>query len=107
MDSSPKVASSSSYSLGSGRGDSLKNPARVKNISVLYILIDVQKPLRSQTVGAFVLPAAFVVKPAPLYHIVEILVKCKSLTVLTLNRNKPVKLQPPRTQTQKSPLKAI
>ena len=71
MDSSPKVASSSSYSLGSGRGDSLKNPARVKNISVLYILIDVQKPLRSQTVGAFVLPRI----PAPKR-------KCKIFEVL-------------------------
>ncbi len=76
MDSSPKVASSDMLQFRVRRVDYLNSPARVKNISVLYILIDVQKPLQSQTVGAFVL-----VGLAPLYHVVVNLVKCVFLTL--------------------------
>ena len=62
----------------------LKILLELKNISVLYILIDVQKPLRSQAIGAFVLPLLYGAKfgvqnfcgPAPLYPKGVILVKC-------------------------------
>jgi hypothetical protein len=62
------------YSLGSGRGDSLKSPARVKKIQLLQQQQSSKAPTDS-LVGAFVLPLLACAKrqvqnlrgPAPLY----------------------------------------
>jgi hypothetical protein len=59
------------YGLGSGRGDSLKNPARVKKDNTVATVNAFKSPFTEMCWG-------FCFGLAPLYHIVLNLVKCKN-----------------------------
>ena len=73
MDSSPADVCGSSHGLGSGRGDSLKNPARVKKDNRQCTGQAFKSPLGFVPQGAFVLPRFC----APNH-------KCKTLTVCAI-----------------------